>query len=113
MVATTLCVAGALGLYASRHHFPGARVPLMLTALAGAAASVVVVARMPEPHPALMVLAIVVLLIAGTAPLWAPRVPQFEPTTVVWFERAEAAAIIAVIPLAVHLTGLFTLIRGL
>lgn len=113
VVATTLCAAGALGLYASRHHFPGARVPLMLTALAGAAASVVVVARMPEPHPALVALAIVVLLIAGTAPLWAPRVPQFEPTTVVWFERAEAAAIIAVIPLAVHLTGLFTLIRGL
>ena len=39
--------------------------------------------------------------------------PDVEPTTVVWFERAEIAATIAVIPLAVHLTGLFGLIRGL
>ena len=36
-----------------------------------------------------------------------------EPTTIVWFERAEIAATIAVIPLAVHLTGLFDMIRGL
>ena len=49
---------------------------------------------------------------AGT-PLWLPRLPNLEPTTVVWFERAEAAAIIAVIPLAVQLTGVFAVIRGL
>ena len=41
------------------------------------------------------------------------RVPDVEPTTIVWFERAEVAATIAVIPLAVHLTGLFDMIRGL
>ena len=38
---------------------------------------------------------------------------DLEPTTVVWFERAEIAATIAVIPLAVHLTGLFDMIRGI
>ena len=50
---------------------------------------------------------------AACAMLWARRIPELEPTTVVWFERAEAAAIIAVIPLSVALTGLFSLIRAL
>ena len=53
------------------------------------------------------------VLAAAATVAWAPRVPDVEPTTIVWFERAEIAATIAVIPLAVHLTGLFDMIRGL
>lgn len=113
VLAFALCTAGALGLHASRHHYPAARIPLLLTALAAACAGVIAVVRTDHPHPALMVAAAAVVLAAATAALWAPRVPELEPTTVVWLERAEAAAIIAVLPLAVHLTGLFTLIRGL
>ncbi|HHU68445.1 MAG TPA: hypothetical protein GXZ33_11505 [Corynebacterium sp.] len=50
---------------------------------------------------------------ALTAPLWVPRVPEVEPTTVVWWERAESLALAASLPLAAHLAGLFVLIRGL
>ena len=38
---------------------------------------------------------------------------HLEPTTIVWFERAEALALAACLPLAAHLAGLFDLIRGL
>lgn len=113
VLAFALCTSGALGLHASRHHYPAARIPLLVTALAAAGAGVIAVVRTDHPHPALMAVAAVVVLATATAALWAPRVPELEPTTVVWLERAEAVAIIAVLPLAVHLTGLFALIRGL
>lgn len=113
VVAFAIATAGAVGLHASRHHYPAARVALSLTATAAVAAAVLAVVRMPHPHPALLALAILLVLAAGCAPLWAPRLPELEPTTVVWFERAEAAAIIVVIPLAVQLAGVFGMIRGL
>ena len=112
-VAFVLASAGAYGLHATRHHHPASRVAHSLTTLAALAALVTIVVRAADPHPALIVLTVILLIGLATAPLWNARLPQLEPTTVVWFERAEAAAIIAVIPLAVQLTGLFALIRGL
>lgn len=108
-----LCVAGALIVHASRHHSTVPRLSLALTAMAAVTAAVTSAASLPHPHPALIVIAAFTALAAATATVWASRVPDLEPTTLVWLERAEAVAIIAVIPLAVHLTGLFELIRGL
>lgn len=111
--AFALCVAGSLIIHAARHHAPVPRVALCVTALAAVVAACTAVARMDSPHPALMVAAGLVALVCSTAAVWAPKVPELEPTTLVWLERAEAAAIIAVIPLAVFLTGAFDAIRGL
>lgn len=113
VVAFCLCVAGALVVYASRHHWALARACLTAVALVAVVGSSLSISRIDDPHPALVTIAALVALAAAATVLWAKRVPDLEPTTVVWFERAEIAAIIAVIPLAVHLTGLFDLIRGL
>ncbi|MDN8605254.1 type VII secretion integral membrane protein EccD [Corynebacterium ureicelerivorans] len=111
--ACALClgVAGALVVYASRHHWAGPR--LCLTAVALAAVVAAAEAAAQVGHPACIALACLAALTATTTVIWAPRVADLEPTTVVWFERAEIAATIAVIPLAVHLTGLFDMIRGI
>ena len=111
--AFCLCVAGALIIYASRHHWALARVCLTAVALVAVVGSSISISRIDDAHPALITCAALITLAAAATVLWAKRVPDLEPTTVVWFERAEIAAIIAVIPLAVHLTGLFDLIRGL
>lgn len=113
VAAFAFAAAGALGLHATRHHHPVSRIALTFTALAALAALVTAVVVAPHPHPVLVVLTVAVLGGVGTAPLWSSRLPQLEPTTVVWFERAEAAAIMAVIPLAVQLAGVFGMIRGL
>lgn len=113
VLAFCLCVAGALIVHASRHHSTAPRLCLAVTAMTAVACGVAAVARMDNPHPALVVCAGAVAAAAASSAIWARRVPDLEPTTLVWLERAEAAAIIAVLPLAVHLTGAFELIRGL
>lgn len=107
-----LSTAGALALHALRQHYPLPRAALAAATLC-AVAGCAVIAAQPGAHPALAVIAAAAAALAGTAPLWAPHLPKLEPTTVVWFERAETAAIIAAVPLAVHLTGVFAAIRGL
>lgn len=109
-VALCLSTAGAQGLHALRHRYPVSRAALIAATLAALAG---VVAASAGGGGASTALAGAVALAIAAAPLWAPRLPDLEPTTVVWFERAEAAAIIALIPVAVQLTGLFGLIRGL
>ena len=112
-VALAGCMAGALLIHAVRHHYPTPRIALTALALGALGAVVLATVYEPSPHPAFLVAAGCIAIVCATAVIWSRRVPDLEPTTVVWFERAEAAAIIAVIPLAVHLTGLFDLIRGL
>ena len=114
--ALCMCASGALIVHASRHHDTVPRLSLggtAVMALACGAAAVAAAARTGDAHPVLLIAAGLAALAAATAALWASRVPDLEPTTLVWLERAEAAAIIAVIPLAVKLTGIFDLIRGL
>lgn len=108
-----VCVAGALIVHASRHHATTPRLSLALMSAAAVAAAAGAVLLADDAHPALIIAAAAVTLVAATAVIWASSVPDLEPTTLVWLERVEAAAIIAVIPLAVHLTGAFDLIRGL
>lgn len=108
-----VCTTGALVIYATRHHYPIPRAALTTATVGAVCACAVAVARTDTPHPAAIAVAVLIVWAAATAVLWIAKVPELEPTTVVWFERAETAAIIAAIPLALHLAGLFTLIRGL
>lgn len=109
--AFCLGVAAALVVYASRQHWAVPRACLTAVALSAVIAAAAAAAR--TGHPACIAVAALASIAAAATVAWAPRVPDAEPTTIVWFERAEIAATIAVIPLAVHLTGLFGLIRGL
>ena len=109
--AFCLGVAAALVVYASRQHWSVPRACLTAVALAAVVAAAAAAAQ--TGHPACIAVAALAALAAAATVAWAPRVPDVEPTTIVWFERAEIAATIAVIPLAVHLTGLFDMIRGL
>ena len=106
-----LGVAAALVVYASRQHWSVPRACLTAVALSAVIAAAAAAAK--TGHPACIAVAALAALAAAATVAWAPRVPDVEPTTIVWFERAEIAATIAVIPLAVHLTGLFDMIRGL
>ncbi|QPK83570.1 type VII secretion integral membrane protein EccD [Corynebacterium qintianiae] len=108
-----LCVAGALLVHSFRHHGAGPRVALALCALGAVVASSLAAANAVEPHPVWVGFAFFTAALTLTAPMWSARVPDLEPTTLVWLERTEMAAIIAVFPLGVHLLGVFDLIRGL
>ena len=109
--AFCLGVAAALVVYASRQHWSVPRACLTAVALSAVVAAAAAAAK--TGHPACIAVAALAAIAAAATVAWAPRVPDVEPTTIVWFERAEVAATIAVIPLAVHLTGLFDMIRGL
>ncbi|WP_169332162.1 type VII secretion integral membrane protein EccD [Corynebacterium lubricantis] len=110
--ALLMCTAGALAVHGSRHHFPIPRVALTATVLLALVAASVAITT-SDAHPVFIALTLVITAIPITSPLWSKYVSELEPTTVVWFERAEQAAIIAVIPLAMQAAGLFVLIRGL
>ena len=111
--AQALCVAvlGSVTLHAVRHRQAVASWSWMLVGLAAGVAVTLAAAQPGHPVQWAVALAVVVPLL--TAPLWAPRVPDLEPTALVWWERAESLALAAALPLAAHLAGLFVLIRGL
>lgn len=115
----SLAYAGAMVLHAARHASRFASWALSLIGLA-AVVSAAVAAWLSRGewstttgHIIWFVIAALALVAGVTAPLWAPRIPHLEPTTIVWFERAESLTIAASLPLAAHLLGLFMLIRGL
>ena len=111
--AQALCLAtlGALALHAARHRQAVPAWAWMTTAFAACLGAAV--AATDPGHPVQWVVAVAMTSALLTAPLWAPRVPELEPTAVVWWERAESLALAATLPLAAHLAGLFVLIRGL
>ncbi|QPK79587.1 type VII secretion integral membrane protein EccD [Corynebacterium lizhenjunii] len=111
--ATALCATagGAVILHAARQATALSTWALM--AGAGSAVLGLVLIALRHEHWIFSAIAGVALLLALTACLWAPRVARLEPTTVVWLERAEAMSIVALTPLALHLAGVFMLIRGL
>lgn len=112
--ALGLCAAaaGSVLLHAARHRSPVATWALFsggVTAVLGA----VLAAGLGSGHPAQLIPAGLIAAATLTAPLWAGRIPHLEPTTLVWLERVESVAIIATIPLAAQLMGVFEAIRGL
>ena len=111
--ALGITLAGALLVHASRHHSSAPRLSLGLTAAVAAGSAILTVSLIDAPHPTLIALTILLTISCASAAVWARRIPELEPTTLVWIERAEAAAIIGVIPVAVYLTGIYDLLRGL
>lgn len=117
-----LTYAGAVILHAARHasHLASWTLSLLgLCAIISAATAAWLAHSDYTSHPATtgttiwFIVAALMLIVGATAPTWAPRIPHLEPTTIVWFERAESLTIAASLPLAAHLLGLFMLIRGL
>ena len=122
IVSQALClsVAGGVIVHAARHARPVAAWALGIYGLAAACAAVAVPLRewqlLSAPTTGTWVLCVVAgLVIAAmlSVPVWAGKLRQIEPTTIVWFERAEALALAACLPLSAHVAGLFELIRGL
>ncbi|RNE48870.1 type VII secretion integral membrane protein EccD [Corynebacterium alimapuense] len=110
--ALCLSVAGAVSLHAARHRRLVIAWSLLSVGLAASVGAVLAAVLSPS-HPSQVLLAVMVMAAAVSAPLWTPRVPELEPTTIVWWERAESLAIAAALPLAAHLAGAFLLIRSL
>lgn len=107
-----LTVAGAVLMHAARHRAPAPGWSLAAIGLS-ACVGVALAAVRGDQHPAAVALAAVIALAALTSVLWAPRVRDLEPTTMAWWERAEFLAVLACLPIAVQVTGLFGVIRGL
>ncbi|MBF9010170.1 type VII secretion integral membrane protein EccD [Corynebacterium phoceense] len=111
-------MSGAFLLHAARHASARGTWLLMVGAAGGvialcALAVIAVSAGFATGTWVLLIAAVLIAATAATACLWAPRVARLEPTTLVWFERAEALALTAIVPLALHIAGVFVLIRGL
>ncbi|APT88293.1 hypothetical protein CFRA_02270 [Corynebacterium frankenforstense DSM 45800] len=112
-LAFTLCVAAACGLHALRHADPVALWANLAVALAGLVAAAPAATGVPGAAPVALGITGAVAAAALTAPLWAGRLSDPEPTTLVWWERAESTALAAAVPLAAHLAGVFTWLRAL
>lgn len=103
-----LAIAGATLLHAARHRpvVPAWSLTCIgLTGLLGCALAA------DDRTTTIIAVSATVLTISAVA--WADRFDTTSPTTAVWWERAELAAVIAVLPLAAWVGGLFALIRGL
>ena len=113
--ALCLCLGGAVLMHAARHGLALATWALMLVALSTVLAATVLCYTPDRSWSWWLSMAIIAgIWIAGmTAPLWARYLGRLEPTTVVWWERAEALALAATLPLAAHCGGLFLAIRGI
>lgn len=120
-LALSMCCA--LLLHAHRHRVSFNTWAIWLIAMS-AAASACAAATWPfiyihspalgqSPHPALLIFTIIIVAVSLTSPAWAQRLTTLEPTTVVWIERAELLCIAACLPLALHLVGMFSLLRGI
>ena len=118
--ALCLSIAGGVIVHAARNARTVAAWALGLLGVAAACGAVAVAVRewqmLSSPTTTTWVLSVVaglVIVAMLSAPLWADKLAHVEPTTIVWFERAEALALAACLPLAAHLAGLFEFIRGL
>lgn len=118
--ALCVSIAGGVIVHAARHARPIAAWALGIYGLAAACSAVAVPLRewqrLSAPTTETWVLSVIAGLIVVamlSVPVWAGKLRQIEPTTIVWFERAEAFALAACLPLAAHLAGLFEFIRGL
>ena len=116
--ALCVTVAGAVVMHAARHGRALASWALMLLAIASCLATCLCATHAVADSglvaswaPALVSGLVLAAMIS--APLWAPKVAELEPTTIAWFERIESLAIAASLPLGLHLAGIFVLIRGL
>lgn len=104
----SLAIAGATILHAARHR---RLVPAWALSAVGLGALLAAAEAAASDLAAVIVG--MVALVAVTAGRWADHIRTMAPTTAAWLERAEFVAVIAVLPLAGWVGGLFALIRGL
>lgn len=111
-LALCLAAAGAVLLHGLRYQRPWGRLLLGCIAIAALLASMLATTRAGYDSWGVGLC----LLLAGamaSAPAWWHLTTSLSPTTMVWCERAEFVALAVLIPLSLHLMGLFTAIRGL
>ena len=117
--ALAVCMCLSLVVHAHRHHGSPRTWSLWIPAMAAACGTALsasphlVDATAPPAHLGLSIAAFLVSATVFTAPGWAKHLTNLEPTTVVWVERAELLSIAACLPLALHLVGIFSLLRGI
>lgn len=110
--AQALCLTVAISLlvHAHRHHRKAACWAMWC---GGLIAAVMTAVAADTSSPIALIISAVACVTLASAPLWSHKISQLEPTTIVWIERVESLCIAASLPLALHLAGLFILIRGL
>jgi type VII secretion integral membrane protein eccD len=117
--ALAVCMCLSLVVHAHRHHGSPRTWSLWIPAMAAACGTALsasphlIDATAPPAHLGLSIAAFLVSATVFTAPGWAKHLTNLEPTTVVWVERAELLSIAACLPLALHLVGIFSLLRGI
>ena len=117
--ALAVCMCISLVVHAHRHHGSPRTWSLWIPAMAAACGTALsasphlIDATTPPAHLGLSIAAFLVSATVFTAPGWAKHLTNLEPTTVVWVERAELLSIAACLPLALHLVGIFSLLRGI
>lgn len=107
-----LCITVACLLHGLRHHRTIPLWSLILLSCASLIATVIS-ACLQDNGMAPAILAILISAICVSIPAWMPMLPTLEPTTLVWLERLESMCVAAVFPLALHLLGIFGMLRGL
>ena len=117
--ALAVCMCLSLVVHAHRHHGSPRTWSLWIPAMSAACGTALsasphlIDATAPPAHLGLSIAAFLVSATVFTAPGWAKHLTNLEPTTVVWVERAELLSIAACLPLALHLVGIFSLLRGI
>lgn len=107
----SLATAGATVLHSARYRPTVPAYCLAATALSGLAGAAIAAAV--SPTTATLIIGVSTTVLTLSAVGWATRVSTIQPTTAVWWERLEIAAIVAALPLAAWVGGLFALVRGL
>lgn len=107
-----LCITtgASVLIHAHRHYRTVAVWSMWLIGLSALICSAVAADRQ---SPAMLVVACLACVVLASSPLWSHKIETLEPTTIVWIERLESLCIAASVPLALHIAGLFILIRGL
>ena len=117
--ALLIALSGATVLHAARHHRNTARWCLMSVSMVSVLGTVILIAQNSylasanTPTWTLAIISALLALACVSCLWWSPRMSSMEPTTLAWWERAEALSVAICLPLALHLTGIFIIIRGL
>ena len=112
--ALVVCVGAAIGLHSVRHSDRLSQWLLWCWATSTIVASALVAAHSPQSLSLwAWVPPILMCFGALTHTRWAGVLDRLSPTTIAWLERLETLALVACIPLALHLAGVFEMLRSM
>lgn len=111
--AFSCCIMIASALHAIRHHAPIPTWSLMILACSAFLGTLYSLAFAQHPSWFTFAGCVVLVLAVMSVGVWFSKVPPPAPTTVVWLERLESLSIAAALPLALHLLGVFEMLRAL